>query len=412
MAETEKISSLIDQLAESTETRLEEHIVKAHNEALIADIVTYIILTITFIFQIILVKFVLVDLIKPIIQIEKHMQEFAIGNIHNEFNVKEDNSEVGLTAKAINEFQHFQKDIIADIAYMLEEMASGNFAVDSNCPDEYKGDYHQILNSILDINSNLNSTLYDIDVASEQVDSGAAQVSSASMSLSQGATEQASSIEELSATIAIISDMISENAKNASEAADQTNNAGAEMSKAMEVMNELVEAMNKISTSSEETKNIVKTIEDIAFQTNILSLNAAVEAARAGSAGKGFAVVADEVRNLASKSAVAANSTTLLIESTVEAIRNGNALVSEVADKMSSVAAAAGKVAVINDKISQESQNAADAIIQVTAGVDQISTVVQTNSATAEETAAAAEELSAQSDTCKELIMQFTLRKE
>ena len=412
MTVTETISSLIDEFDTSIADRLEVKIEKGHTEVLVADIFTYSILAITLVIQIMLVKFVLADLIVPMVKIEHHMQEFAEGNIHNTFDVKEDNTEVGLTAKAMNDFQRFQKDIISDIKYLLGEMSAGNFAIRTNCEEEYKGDYRDILLSIRNINRKLNATLADINLASEQVDSGAVQVSSASMALSQGATEQASSIQELSATISVISDMINENAKNANNASDETTSAGDEMTKAMKVMEELVEAMNEISSSSEKTKNIVKTIEDIAFQTNILSLNAAVEAARAGSAGKGFAVVADEVRNLASKSAEAANNTTALIEGTVEAIVKGNELVSNVAEKMSSVADAAGKVAEINGKIAKDSQDAADAILQVTVGIDQISTVVQTNSATAEQTAAASEELTAQADSCKELINQFTLRND
>ena len=216
MASTEKISSLIDDLDNMTAERLEAEIEKGHAEVNIADILTYVILASTLVVQVLLVKFVLVDLIVPIVKIEHHMQEFAEGNIHNSFDVKEDSiTEVGLTAKAMNDFQRFQQNIITDIKYLLGEMATGNFAITTRCEDEYKGDYRDIILSIRNINRKLNATLVNINVASEQVDSGAVQVSSASMSLSQGATEQASSIEELSATISVISGMISENAKNA-----------------------------------------------------------------------------------------------------------------------------------------------------------------------------------------------------
>ena len=142
------------------------------------------------------------------------------------------------------------------------------------------------------------------------------------------------------------------------------------------MMSELVRAMNEINEFSSETKKIVKTIEDIAFQTNILSLNAAVEAARAGAAGKGFAVVAEEVRNLAGKSAEAAQNTTRIIESTVNSIVSGNKLCAEVAEKMNKVGETAGNVTVINNKIADSSKKAADSIVKVTIGVDQISNVV------------------------------------
>ena len=175
------------------------------------------------------------------------------------------------------------------------------------------------------------------------------------------------------------------------------------------MMSELVSAMHEISEFSGETKKIVKTIEDIAFQTNILSLNAAIEAARAGAAGKGFAVVAEEVRNLAGKSAEAAQNTTRIIESTVNSIVSGNQLCAEVAEKMNKVGETAGKVTVINNKIADSSKKAADSIVKVTIGVDQISNVVQTNSATSEQSAAASEELSSQANMLKELVKSFSL---
>ena len=170
--------------------------------------------------------------------------------------------------------------------------------------------------------------------------------------------------------------------------------------------------MDEISTKSDEIRNIIKTIEDIAFQTNILALNAAVEAARAGEAGKGFAVVADEVRNLASKSAEAASSTNSLIEASIEAVHNGSELVSEFANIMNGVEAASEEVTTLNSKISSASNEAADSIKQISVGIEQISCVVQTNSATAEESAAASEELSGQASMLKELMSSFTLREE
>lgn len=168
--------------------------------------------------------------------------------------------------------------------------------------------------------------------------------------------------------------------------------------------------MEEIKNSSAETKNIIKTIEDIAFQTNILALNAAIEAARAGEAGKGFAVVADEVRNLAAKSGEAAQNTTNMIEGTVSATENGSAIVNEAAEMMTAVVESAAKVEEINNKISDSTKEAADSVKQISIGIDQISNVVQTNSATAEESAAASEELSAQAATMKGLIGNFTLR--
>ena len=406
-----KIADLITKFNDTVQNRMEEKISKCKTETNIANVITYIALAITLAVQFLLMLFVLKELILPIIKIEKKMIQFSEGDMHEPFDLASDNTEIGKTAAAIKEFQNFQIEIIEDIDYYLEEMANGNFVVESRCENNYKGDYSNILISLKGINEKLSDTLEQIHCASDQVDSGAAQVSSASISLSQGATEQASSIQELSATISVIAEMIKANADEAVNASAKTNDAGSEMSNARAKIDELAQAMEEISASSEQTKKIIKTIDDIAFQTNILALNAAVEAARAGAAGKGFAVVADEVRNLAGKSAEAAKNTTALIESTVEAIEKGNDIVSAVVENMSAVSDSAAEVAVINGKIADASKEAAEAISQVTMGVEQISVVVQTNSATSEETAAASEELSAQADVCKTLINQFTLRE-
>ena len=170
-----------------------------------------------------------------------------------------------------------------------------------------------------------------------------------------------------------------------------------------------MEAMGKIHSSSEEIGKIIKTIEDIAFQTNILALNAAVEAARAGTAGKGFAVVADEVRNLASKSAKAAQNTSLLITHSTQAVQTGTEIAKHTADALSDVVVNIESMVGSIDQISAVSNEQSDAVMQVNEGINQISTMVQSNSATAEESAAASEELSAEAANLKQLVERFTL---
>lgn len=405
----DQVSQLTVSFNDSVQTRVQENVTFYKKVSMICDIIQYSAIGVAAAMVIVLVIFIFRELIRPIVATEEKMQDFVRGDIHSEFKLPIDNTEVGLTAKAISEFQQYQKDIITDINYLLGEMANGNFVVETRCEDNYRGDYSEILASIRNINTTLRATLSDIYETANQVDSGASQVASASIALSQGATEQAASIQELSATISVIAEMIKENANDAVSASDKTNVAGTELSEANGGMQELVKAMNDIGTASNQTKDIVKIIDDIAFQTNILALNAAVEAARAGEAGKGFAVVADEVRNLASKSAEAVQNTTVLIESIVQCVELGTGLVSQVADKMSSAASAAGEVADINNRMARSSAEASESIMQVTQGVDQISAVVQTNSATSEETAASSEQLSAQADNCKEMIEKFNL---
>lgn len=347
-------------------------------------------------------------LANPIVLCSERIVKLSKGDLTSEVPSVSSRDETKMLSDATHTVVTQLNSIFKDIERILEEISKGNLAVNSRENQQfYVGDYSQLVEYIEHIKSRLSHTMHQINTAGEQVSAGSNQVSSGAQSLSQGATEQASSIEELAATIEVIAGQIKENASQAEDASNKTNAAGSEMQNAISCMNDLIAAMNDIRKSSDETKKIIKTIEDIAFQTNILSLNAAVEAARAGEAGKGFAVVADEVRNLAGKSAEAAQNTTVLIESTVATIQKGTSLVDEVAEKMISVSDSAKAVADINEKISAASRSTADSITQITTGVEQISQVVQSNSATAEESAAASEELSGQANMLKELISQF-----
>ena len=317
--------------------------------------------------------------------------------------------EIGVLAHAARKVIRFFQNVLPSISDVCRNYGNGNFNCTCENYESYVGETSEIRDSLMYVRDNLSAALANVDQASNQLLSGAGEVASGAQSLAQGATEQASSIQELSETITSISDAIKENSENAAEASEKANAAGTEVQEVNTMMSELVSAMHEISEFSGETKKIVKTIEDIAFQTNILSLNAAIEAARAGAAGKGFAVVAEEVRNLAGKSAEAAKNTTRIIESTVNSIVSGNQLCAEVAEKMKKVGETAGNVTVINNKIADSSKKAADSIVKVTIGVDQISNVVQTNSATSEQSAAASEELSNQANMLKELVKKFSL---
>jgi len=179
--------------------------------------------------------------------------------------------------------------------------------------------------------------------------------------------------------------------------------------RAQNVMTQTTDAMGKINDASAKIANIIKVIEEIAFQTNLLALNAAVEAARAGEHGKGFAVVADEVRNLAQRSAQAANETAQLISNTIERVKKGTELNVELGESFSKVNDSSMKVAQLVDQIAQASSDQAKGVEQINSAMSQMDKVVQQSAANAEESASASEELSSQAQVLRQTVDQLAM---
>lgn len=317
--------------------------------------------------------------------------------------------EFGEVADSFEEMSNNIQFIITDMCLMLSEGASKNLNARSADPSRYVGNYRELVDSVYTIFADMSKDMHLTNDIAEQVASGANQISSVSQTLSQGTTEQASSVEQLSMTVSSIAELSKNNAEQAGGASKMSVETSQDINESNSCMAQMLEAMNEITETSKEIGKIVKAIDDIAFQTNILSLNAAVEAARAGASGKGFAVVADEVRNLAQRSAEAAKTTTALVESTVVAVENGRKIADATAQSLQLVEQ---KSIYVNDailKITDASQNQASATEEVQQGIDQVSSVVQINSATAEESAAASEELAAQAKILSEMTSQYKL---
>lgn len=348
-------------------------------------------------------------ILTPLHEIENATNALAQGDFSVNISY-ESKDEFGTTCKSIQASFVELKRIINSTAYMLREMADGNFAVDPRM--NFPGEMEEIEDAGADLIQKMNIFFSEIKASSNQISAGAEQVASGSQALAQGATEQASSIEELSASITEVSENVATNAENAKKANMLATTSGEVAEATLQDMKEMLSAMNEISISAENIEKVIKVIDDITFQTNILSLNAAVEAARAGVAGKGFAVVADEVGNLAQKSLDSAKEITSLIEGAIASVNAGERIAKKTSQAFYGLTEKISDVISTVNEIAVASQEQSESIKQVTIGVDQISCVVQTNSATSEESAAASEELSGQANILDTLVGQFKLGTE
>ena len=302
------------------------------------------------------------------------------------------------------------KAVIQDAGYVLREMSDGNFNVNSSAEEMYVGKFELLIKSINKLNRNLDKTLRQISEASNQILSGAEQLSSSAQEVADGASDQAGAVEELTATITTVASIASDSAESSAVAANNAIETAKEAKQSRVEMDELVNAMERIMTTSKEIEKIIATIEEIASQTNLLSLNASIEAARAGEAGRGFAVVAQQIGKLATDSADSAVLTKTLIEKSLKEINDGNNILKNNIESINGVLASVEELAEMAAGSAEASKSQAQMLGEVETGIEQISIVVQSNSASAEQTSAISEELSAQAEAFKEMVEKFKLR--
>ena len=349
---------------------------------------------------------------EPVAQCTDRIQLLAQGDLHTPAPKVETGDELQILAEATASLSDNLQQVIGDTDYLLGEMSEGNFAIVSNCREAYIGDFSGLLESIRKLNHKLSETLGEIKNAVSQVSAGAGQMADAAQGLAEGATDQAGSVEELQATITNVTEIVEKNAKALGASYEKAMEYQQQARTSGEEMKGLTDAMQRINETSKQISDIIGEIEDIASQTNLLSLNAAIEAARAGEAGRGFAVVADQIRKLADDSAQSAVHTRELIETSLQEIERGNQITDKTAEALQKVVEGIEDLANESKKAMEESNAQADAMAQIEQGIEQISTVVQNNSATAEETSATSEELSAQATNMNELTDAFQLRSE
>ncbi len=347
---------------------------------------------------------------KPLGELENRFIAFANGDLKSEFPQSDAKDEIAGLMNSSHDMVEKLNTLIFDVENLCNEMGNGNFAVDTEHEEAYVGDFKQLLIAMRSMNENVSKTLLEVNLAAEQVNIGATDLAEASQELAEGATDQAASVEEMLATMNTLSDGLKGTVNSVDEAYQQAMKCAQDAQLSREEMGNMVASMNRISETSKKIENIISEIEDIASQTNLLSLNASIEAARAGEAGRGFAVVADQIRTLADQTAKSSVDTRSLVENTLYEIEEGSKVAYRTADVLDGVVEAVQRIADSSRMLREDSEQQALAMEQADAGIERISEVVQSNSAAAQQSSATSQELSAQAISMHDLVGRFQLK--
>ena len=326
---------------------------------------------------------------EPVEQIDAAVASLRKGELSNvEMLTYESEDEFGDTIRNLKEAMGILADYVSEISVEVKAIAQGDLTRNGDDITDFLGDFSELKESLLYILKRFNSTLTEISNLAEQVSSNALEVENASKSLADGATEQEAVIEELNATIDTVVDLAEDTAKETQSASARVKASANKANEEKEKMNDLLTEMKHITEISKEIGNIITDIEDIAAQTNLLSLNASIEAARAGEAGRGFAVVADQIGKLAADSAKSVVNTRDLIDKTLVEIEKGNTITRTTADAFNQIIADMESFAELAENTMEKANSQAESLEQIGQGIEQLSGVVQGNAASSEENTA------------------------
>ena len=338
----------------------------------------------------------------------KATEEIAKGNVHVEIDYDADN-EIG---KVVNQLRTAVNSLvyyIDEIGNIMSTMAEGNFNI--NFDRDFDGDFRDIQTAVESFSQQISDSMTEIMEVSDMVSDGANQIAGAGQNLADTVTSQANIVEDLSVTVNQITDQISSNSTDATSISKEVEVVAENIVEGNKRMQDVVNAMDAISSSSQEISKIIDTINEIADETNLLSLNASIEAARAGEAGKGFAVVAGEVSKLAGQTVEAAQDTAELINASLKNVEIGISIANDTAEKLSSMVEQVQGIAVKVKTIADASNSQAESVKEMSSNIGEISSVGQNNAATSEESLALSYEMNEHANSLKGLVEKFNLKK-
>ncbi len=406
----EEIRVLSDQLDEGIYAVGESYCNTSATVAIIMIIIGIIMLLAVTAYAVNITKKATESIVKPVKELEEASKSLYAGDMSASKNITyHSEDELGALADSLRGSMDTLNDWVQEISQTLSEIAHGDLTKPFTEISDFRGDFMSIKESFVLILKNFNETLTTILQSVQQVDVGSDEIARSSTDLAQGTTEQASAVQELTATIETVAAAAKDSAKQTDDAYTAVMKAVADAEKDREQVRLLQTEMQKIKDISGEIENIIVTIEDIASQTSLLSLNASIEAARAGEAGRGFAVVAEQIGKLAQDSAQATVNTKELIDATVREIDQGNEITLTTVEAFEKIIGELNSFAEMTNVVKESSTGAAGAMKEIENGIEQISGVTQMNAAASEESSAVAEELAAKATELDSLVKRFKL---
>ncbi len=401
-----RLESKLLEIQESANNRADKLYQTSEKEALVTMIRTIVrVLVVLAISMTVCLKLksYLTQTIKEIENVAKQMSE---GDL-NAVITYESEDELGQLSNSLRIMIQTLVSYVKNIDETLNQIADKDMRV--TIDTEYIGDFAPIKSSILGIAREMGTTLSRVSEVATEVAGGSEKLTVVGQSIAEGAMNQTSAVQELLAMINQVSETVTENAKMAVTVADMSHNVLGEIESGNNFMKKLLEEMEEMKKQSREIENIIQIVEAIAKQTHLLSLNANIEASRAGEYGKGFIVVANEVGKLANESTRATQDIADLIGKTTRVVEKSVQFANETSDVLGKVFKLFEETTFVVNDIASASNNQAEALGEVVEGVQQIAEVVENNSAIAEETSASSKELLVQAESLTEQLNQFKI---
>ncbi|QEO16933.1 methyl-accepting chemotaxis protein [Acetobacter vaccinii] len=298
--------------------------------------------------------------------------------------------------------------VIEELGNALAEMAKGDLQVRVS-GSNFDGEFAPLRDVFAHSVERLSEALSAVARNTDLIATGANEISTASDDLAKRTEKQAANLGQVAAAVRTITDGVRLTANACGDASVETRQALDKVKLANTVMAETTDAMDGIKKSSDAIGEIISVIDGIAFQTNVLALNAGVEAARAGDAGRGFAVVAQEVRSLAEQSARSASEIKRLISLSAEQVDKGVDLVQQTGHYLNDFAGSTQNIATRVEEISVSTQDQAQRLSEITVSIGDMDQVTQQNAAMVEETTAASHNLTSETRTLIQTLSRFRI---